>query len=455
MSNKAPKKAFHKTKRFIEAKYIIGKKDSEMYFNGGSSVDWFKAKKKIEAAFREGEVWDLVEIPSTLIPDEDGEYPEVKFELVEPNYNELVEDKMEAWVQKIDGRLAAEENDINNSFAPGAARNAELFRARSNHRDAMTKEDERLGEYKREYMTLKKIYDKEKKEWDSKVAKCLSIFRKRINTVGLNPVEEQLRQYKFRNVWNKLNQFFQATNSGREGQSSIMKMAANIVWNGYNLYEHMEQMTALFSQCEDIGYPINEDLRYDYLTESITKSSKCPKPYLDLIHHYNNMPTKTSYQQLINALQMKYNSMSVAKQLKHSMETAHNHSSSSNVQVNTSSVDDGSKKKDNNNNNNSNNSVKHSDTVYVAGTGSDGSTKVCSHCGKEGHVKSSCWLLKTCSICGKKGHISRYCPENKNEEIEETYTAQKPSQDNKKQKKEKDKEVNPQSTFRNKYPTKG
>ena len=89
---------------------------------------------------------------------------------------------------------------------------------------------------------LKKVYDDAKEKFDNKVAKCLTIFRKRISTIGLMPVEEMLRDHQYRNAWNKLNEFYQASNSGREGRSSVMTMVSTVIWNGYNLHEHIDSI---------------------------------------------------------------------------------------------------------------------------------------------------------------------------------------------------------------------
>jgi hypothetical protein len=450
-SHKSSKKNFRKP----EAKFIFAKKDSDIYFNGGSSVDWFKAKKKLESALREGEVWELVEIPENMTPDLNDELPEVLFDKDEPSYHDIVEEKINAWNEALDQRLQIEVEEINETFRDKKDNlKVELYRIHAAIRAEKSKEVQMRADYEKLFMSMKKQYEDEKEKYDNKIAKCMMIFRKRISTVGLIPVETLLRAHKFRNVWYQLNKFYQATNSGREGRSSVMSMVANIVWNGQNLHEHIDQMSALFSQCEDIGYPLNEDLRYEYLTKSITKSAKCPKQYIEVINQYNNMPQEITYQQLVDALQTKYNSLAIAKQLKSSIESAHHNQTNSSSNSANSNQNQKKKKR-------SEEGEYDSQTQAAKAESSGKPRKVCSYCNKTGHTKDQCWLLKTCENCGVKGHIAQYCPELDDDDSEEVHATQqvnhkkKDNSRDKSNKKEKSQEVNPQNNFRNKYPSKG
>jgi hypothetical protein len=164
------------------------------------------------------------------------------------------------------------------------------------------------------------------------------------------------------------------------------------------------------------------------------------------------MPQEVTYQQLVDALQTKYNSIAIARQLKSSIESAHyNQTNSSSNSANSNQ----SKKK------RRAEETEVEPQVMKAETNSGKPRKVCSHCNKTGHTRDQCWQLKTCENCGIKGHIAQYCPELDDEDSEEAHAAQQSSQkrkdhkDKSNNKKEKSQEVNPQSNFRHKYPSKG
>jgi hypothetical protein len=71
MSTPQKAKKFHnKGKKFFmtpqKLSMVIPTKKSQdegYYFASGSSIDWIKAKRKLEGAFREADVWDLVYHP--------------------------------------------------------------------------------------------------------------------------------------------------------------------------------------------------------------------------------------------------------------------------------------------------------------------------------------------------------------------------------------------------------
>jgi hypothetical protein len=73
--------------------------DENFYFYSGSAIDWILAKRKLEGAFREADVWDLVEIPDGMEPiitlDANGIagpalMPEVTIPIPEPDYTVMV-----------------------------------------------------------------------------------------------------------------------------------------------------------------------------------------------------------------------------------------------------------------------------------------------------------------------------------------------------------------------------
>jgi hypothetical protein len=369
-----------------------------------------------------------------------------------------VDIKVQEWLHDLDVRQAANEHELNEAFSL-LQRPVELYRLNQSYRSEKAKEVQVRSDCERHYLMLKKNYDDAKEKFDNKVAKCLTIFRKRISTIGLMPVEEILRDHQYRNAWNNLNVFYQASNSGREGRSSVMSMVSTIIWNGYNLHEHIDQMSVLFDQCDDIGYHLNEDLRYEYLTKSITRSAKCPQPYLEVISQYGNMPQEVTYQQLVDALQTKYNSIAIAKQLKNSIESANiNSSYNNNTNTNTYSSSNAylnaiqftEPKK---------HYTEHKvDNVnFSSNSNNKSSVPVCKHCNKTGHNKDSCWLLKTCEACGKKGHIKKYCPDREDgaDEINAAFKAVTIKNSKKdKEKRKPNSEVNPQKSFRHKFPKK-
>jgi hypothetical protein len=373
-----------------------------------------------------------------------------------PDHAEIVDNRVQAWITDLDERHNANEAELNAAFNANQ-RPVELYRLNQTFRAERAKEIQIRSDCEKHYLMLKKVYDDAKEKFDNKVAKCLTIFRKRISTLELMPVEEMLRDHQYRNAWNKLNDFYQASNSGREGRSSVMSMVSTATWSGYNLHEHIDSMQVLFDQCDVIGYHLNEDLRYEYLTKSITRCAKCPQPYVDVISQYGNMPQEVTYQQLVDALQTKYNSLAIAKQLRHSIDSANynanntntNNYSSSNAYLNMATVVEPGKH------------YSEQKVHYVhnlsSNNNSNSSKLICKNCHKAGHTKDYCWLLKTCELCGKRGHISRYCPDNENgtAEINAALNSVAIKHSSKKDKdKNKSKEVNPQKSFRHKFPKK-
>jgi ribosomal protein L37AE/L43A len=164
------------------------------------------------------------------------------------------------------------------------------------------------------------------------------------------------------------------------------------------------------------------------------------------------MPQEVTYQQLVDALQTKYNSLAIAKQLKNSIESANynanntntNNYSSSNAYLNMAAVVEPGKHY----------SEQKVHYVHNLSSSNNNSRIFCKNCHKPGHTKENCWLLKTCELCGKKGHVGRYCPDNENGTAEINAALNSVSIKNSKKDKVKGKEVNPQKSFRHKFPKK-
>jgi hypothetical protein len=427
--------------------------EESFYFISGSAIEWIQAKRKLEGAFREADVWDLVDIPIGIVPiitlDVNGNpgpalLPEVMHTLPVPDYNIMVNQALQQFIDNIHQTYGDNIDLVNNSLSlSDLQKDAKILNLSIRRNEDLSKVDNYNMQLENTYNSRREQYEKSKEKFESKKAKCIGIFRKRIAPNALTIANGHLYAERFRQSWHCLNEFYKSTSAGREGRSAVIHLLQNEVWDGKDLQGHIDYMSCLHSQCVEYGTANTDDYKYECLSNSIIKSNNCPRSLREVINHFSISPVLYTYNQLLETLQMKASVLKLDQQTSMQKNRSNdrrtegqervnsakrnNDSNKRTVteyesRVNTSSVNynDNNNNRNNYNDNNNNRNNNNNNNKYI--NKKDRSHLKCDHCKKTGHTKEQCWAIHACEICGEIGHPGYRCSQ-RNMDDEEVHTS--------------------------------
>jgi hypothetical protein len=276
-------------------------------FRDGSSLRWAIAKPKIQTEFLAAGVWDYVDCPAALFPvapvgGGNLVFPEVALIQVEPTVLAMVTNRMVAYNAAIQGRF----NQVQGIIAlAGLPADEELKKIVDNELKLAEDESKRIqtqDRYQQEYELAHTAWLNHQEKDNAKASKCLSIFQKCIGPSSLAGVMNLLHERRFRQAWYQLNEFFSAANGGRESRSAMFDILANVTWNGRDFNGHVEYMTTLYDEVTEAGFPIDEEMKYEYLKKSILRS---PNKMFNSILEFADYADNHNYTTLLAKLQIR------------------------------------------------------------------------------------------------------------------------------------------------------
>jgi hypothetical protein len=374
---------------------------SAYLFNTGSSLDWARCRPKIVNAFKSLNCYDYVDCPAALVPAAAPlgapfpTYPEVLFDEVEPQRVIMVDQKIAAYDASIVTHHANVVAMLNlpATGLTAAERNKKLVEANIELMRGQRLHDTNLDELEKEFISRDSTWRARKKEHETKVSNCIRVFNQTIGPSALSSVQEVLRADRFRQTWALLNEHLSALKGGRSSRSAIIDIVARVVWDGKDFAAHIGYMTTLFDQCALSGFNIDDELKINYLTKSFLRSKN---GMFNMIITVFDAETDKSYADLVSRLQVKAS----AERINVAVSSDGKHEYVAVAAAGAKRAKSAKKQK----------KLKNESAHTTTASGK----KICGHCGKPGHVESTCWQKNKCSECGKYGHDKRNFPAVRN-----------------------------------------
>jgi len=212
-----------------------------------------------------------------------------------------------------------------------------------------------------------------------------------------------LHERRFRQAWYQLNEFFSAANGGRESRSAMFDILANVTWNGRDFNGHVEYMTTLYDEVTEAGFPIDEEMKYEYLKKSILRS---PNKMFNSILEFADYADNHNYTTLLAKLQIRASADELNNHKDKKIGTnLVNNFTNMNVSENPSNTVNNKSVTVTNPDKNSN-----SAKLFVLSRNNPNKDHICSLCGKKGHLEDKCFSIMTCEHCGMVGHPKFLCP---------------------------------------------
>ena len=190
MSNKYSQ-SFHSSK---------GTNLDSIKFDGGSALDWNSSKLHLQNNFAANECWEYIN-PPDIIPEDPNLIIENVFLEPEPQFTEMVTDRMEFLRNSINQRLDDKEALLINLHLNAAAHSLEMYRITSEREQEIFKVEQSRDSLTKDYNTCKDSWRHRKERHLLIQSKCMKVFINNLGESAHTVIKDLLKELKFRAAW--------------------------------------------------------------------------------------------------------------------------------------------------------------------------------------------------------------------------------------------------------------
>ncbi len=382
-------------------------------FVTGSTVSFALRKRAIIEEFKLQNVWDLVEMPPAIPGAPVLPIVETVVDSVPPNPNYVANATL-AYQQETTVLYNAARARVQARF-PGRDAAAAEQRVRAmnpveaQRDDRFAKESEVQHKRELEYQQMLREHQKEVKDFKARQATCLGVFHSTLSESVRNRVADLLNDLRFREAWHTLCQLYSPGAGGQATIESVYQYYQSYVWKSGTIIDHINIMTRLEENASAAGHAITEPTRIYNLFRSIEQSSR--QEFKQLIDFCRNM--NLTLAEIHDRLERKSHELETTKeinrmtgQIRVNEVTSTTSAAAVNAQAQPANKKRGGKKKEEKRTGAQREQKKPRATAPTTSRDT-----VCEHCGRPGHKKSDCYMLKPCIFCNGD-HNPLWCTDN-------------------------------------------
>ena len=344
-------------------------------FNGGSPIVLNAVRNTIQRNFLTEGVWDLIRYDPNIHSVDDLP-PEDAFTMMEPDANMEIDQTINAMrnASIVNHNLNLAELDV--LYPPPSDENARRrYDLCVGQRNKLEEIDRSRSSLTRNHLDGHKNWILEHEKFEKLRRECMKVFMRTFGQITLSSVKHFLDMTQFRRAWFEICEANLTASQGQNNTTILLNELRNTKFNAaITSFISLEQdQNLLWEQLVRHGEPAPTDESKLYHIIEALKSSP-GQEFSEEINHINLM--NLDYLHARQLLLRKAGTIASTTTLD-KLHQGRLSAAQSNVEVHANAT---SKK-----------------------------VRKCEHCGKTGHVKGQCWLLKTCDKCGQTGHVRRYC----------------------------------------------
>jgi hypothetical protein len=150
----------------------------------------------------------------------------------------------------------------------------ELLKAHNSRTERNSKCDERIAEMVKSFKQDKATWLGRKKDHERKVASTVKVFLNTLGPAAMAAIrsDELFTAGNFRECWRYLNNTYSVNQGGNKSKAVLLEMIQNAIFDGRSLTEHVEYMTGLMIDAETVGFPLSEEMKGQFVINSIRKA---------------------------------------------------------------------------------------------------------------------------------------------------------------------------------------
>jgi hypothetical protein len=308
------------------------------------------------------------------------------------------ENKMNLWYNDAIARAMAR--------FPGAApvmvakREKAISKVDDDRDQKIAKRDEAFHKFELEFEAKRDAYNKEARLFQDRQATCLGVFHSTLSESVRNRVGALLQQSRFREAWHNLCEFYSPAAGGQSTIETVYQYYQSSVWRFGTLGDHINMMDRLADNAVAAGHAVMEPTRIYNLLRSIEQSTH--QEYKSQIEFLRNM--NASYVEIVDRLERRSHELLVTKEI--NRMTGSIRVNEVNEEVSAVAVPVSHKDKRHRGKKKEKETKKSASNVSTRST-----SQKCENCGRLGHRKADCYLLKPCMFC-QGDHNPLWCTEN-------------------------------------------
>jgi hypothetical protein len=308
----------------------------------------------------------------------------------------------------VTGRLGSSDSSLTAKFA--------LFTEKGARE---CKRQECLNAYENQLIRWRIEDAKELKAFEVKKAAIIKTFNQIIGPLAMCTIKDLFEKSEYRRCWLTLCKRYSSESGGSETRAVIVRLLSSFVWRGNDINAHIAELEEICGQAIESGYTVNEEMRLQYLIDSIRS---CPSAH----NGFNNKILECVNLQV--EMDKKYGEIKMAIQRKVSQESVNQHLNAavaSQSQARVNGAQQAQKPKDKK----GGKKPKGQDPPRSSASSASSAAPArgCSFCHDPRHNEATCFKKHPCPKCGQKGHGGWMCDAIKKKDAAAVIDESKPA----------------------------
>lgn len=210
--------------------------ETSYLFTGGSSIEFAKARSKIERVFVERSCYDYVRYP---IPKPAGYVPvESTFDAVEPTFQVYVTDKINALQLEATNNRGNKLQFINLQLAgaTGTERAAATLKVENDHLDNMFGIEKMRASLESSFESAHVNWTKAKNNHEEKLGRSMSVYNEKLSPTVQAFIKGHLDAQHVRAAWVALDDHYKLAVGGQQNVQQVMEFLSSATYRNGSIW---------------------------------------------------------------------------------------------------------------------------------------------------------------------------------------------------------------------------